>query len=407
MIIYKKFWCLILLAILGSVFAHNVYAQSDGVPVTTEIDYTFGDQAHFVSQISSLDPIENVILFTRPERSQVTQTMIAVFERSEEGMTAEVWLNLDEVKWQPFSPITYWWQIEFEDGERTTTPPESFNYIDNREFWSFLEGTQIRIHWQIGDLVFGQAVVDISEKALDSILDDLALSARDIVNIYIYPTVSDLQETLQLGGSSWIRGHSFDDFGVIILAASPDSEGIVQLERDIPHELTHALLAQRLGASYDRLPAWLNEGLATLEEATPNSLYPTALEDAYQAGNLLPMASLCASFPFANDQALLAYAQSSSFVKYIKDIYGIGAFVALFDAYQEGTSCEGGVQRVFQRPLTQLEGEWIDYHFTKKASLGLNPSSLLWALPIILILFGGGYLLYRHRKGKEQSEVEL
>ena len=373
----------------------------------TEIEYTFEDKAHFVSQISSLGPIKNVILFLRPESSQVTQTITAILDISEGGITSEVWLNLDEVKWQPFSPITYWWQIEFEDGKTTSTPPESFEYIDNREFWSFLEGSQIRIHWQIGDLEFGQSVVDISEQSLASILDDFALSARDLVNIFIYPTVTDLQETLQLSGSSWIRGHSFDNFGVILLAASPDSEGIVHLERNIPHELTHALLAQRLGPSYDQLPAWLNEGLATLEEATPNSLYPAALEDSYQTDKLLPMASLCASFPFDNDQALLAYAQSTSFVKYIKDIYGIGAFVALLDAYQEGTSCEGGVQRVFQRPLTQLEAEWIDYHFTDQASLGLTSSSLLWALPIMLILFGGGYLLYRRRKGKAQSETQL
>ena len=405
MIIYKKSWCLILIAILLAGIAPDVYAQSEDVHVITEIEYTFADKAHFVSRISSMDPIENVTLFTRSGSSQDTQTITAILERSESEITAEVSLNLDDVKWQPFSPITYWWQIEFEDGETTTSPPESFNYIDNREFWSFLEGTQIRIHWQFGDLEFGQAVVDISDKALDSILDDLALPARDFVNIYIYPTVSDLQDTLQLGGSSWISGHSFDNFGVILLAASPDSEGIVQLERDIPHELTHALLAQRLGASYGQLPAWLNEGLATLEEATPNNLYPAALEDAYQAHKLLPMASLCASFPFDNDHALLAYAQSTSFAKYIKDIYGIGAFVALFDAYQEGTSCEGGVQRVFQRPLTQLEAEWIDYHFSNQATLSLTSSSLLWALPIALILFGGGYLYYRHRKGKAQLEV--
>jgi hypothetical protein len=405
LIIYKKVWYLALLLILLLLIAPDVYAQSDGVHVTTEIEYIFADKAHFVSRISSIEPIENVTLFTRSESSQVTQAISAILDRSKSEITAEVWLNLDEVKWQPFSPITYWWQIEFDDGERTTSPPEMLNYIDNREFWSFLEGTQILIHWQIGDLEFGQAVVDISDKALDSILDDLALPARDLVNIYIYPSISDLQETLQLGGSSWIRGHSFDNFGVIILAASPDSEGIVHLERDIPHELTHALLAQRLGSSYDSLPAWLNEGLATLEEANPNSLYPTALEDAYQAHTLLPMASLCASFPFDNDQALLAYAQSSSFVKYIKDIYGIGAFVALFDAYQEGTSCEGGVQRVFQRPLTQLEAEWIDYHFSDQATLGVNSSSLLWALPLILVLFGGGYIYYRHRKEKAKLEV--
>ncbi len=203
----------------------DVYAQSDGVHVTTEIEYIFADKAHFVSRISSIEPIENVTLFTRSESSQVTQAISAILDRSKSEITAEVWLNLDEVKWQPFSPITYWWQIEFDDGERTTSPPEMLNYIDNREFWSFLEGTQILIHWQIGDLEFGQAVVDISDKALDSILDDLALPARDLVNIYIYPSISDLQETLQIGGSSWRRRFDGAHVCVLILEDSPNAEG--------------------------------------------------------------------------------------------------------------------------------------------------------------------------------------
>ncbi len=98
MIIYKKSWCLILLAILLLGIAPNVYAQSEDVTVTTEIEYTFAHNAHFVAQILSEEPIENVILLTRPISSQVTQAITAVLDRSEDGITADVELNLDEVK---------------------------------------------------------------------------------------------------------------------------------------------------------------------------------------------------------------------------------------------------------------------------------------------------------------------
>ncbi len=406
MIIFKKLLYFILFSVLLLSHTFLGYAQTEVVQVITEIEYTFADKATFRSQISSQEPIENVILFLHPESSKITQSILAVLESSESEWEAEARLDLNEVNWRPFSPVTYWWQIEFADGQTITTPQETLDYIDNRAFWSFLEGSQTRIHWQIGDLEFGQAVVDVSENALGSILDDLALPARDLLKIYLYPTVSDLQEVLQLDGSSWISGHSFDNNGIILLAASPGSEGMVQLERDIPHEFTHALLAQRLGPSYHRLPAWLNEGLATIEEITPNSLFPTALDDAFHAHKLMPISSLCASFPFDNDQALLAYAQSASFVEYIKDIYGVGAFAALFDAYQEGASCEGGVQRVFQRPLNQLEAEWIDYHFSDQASIAIDSSLLLVALPVILVLVGASYLFYRRRRDKTISESE-
>jgi hypothetical protein len=88
------------------------------------------------------------------------------------------------------------------------------------------------------------------------------------------------------------------------------------------------------------------------------------------------MHSLCASFPISEEDALLAYAQSASFTQYLLDIYGVGGIAKLLDAYQEGVSCEGGIQRVYQRPISQLESEW------RWTTLS-NPNLLEIARPIL------------------------
>ena len=42
----------------------------------------------------------------------------------------------------------------------------------------------------------------------------------------------------------------------------------------------------------------------------------------------------------------------------------------------------------------------VDYHFSDQASLGLNSSTLLWVLPIVLILFMGATSTIVAEKGR-------
>ncbi len=192
-----------------------------------------------------------------------------------------------------------------------------------------------------------------------------------------------------MGGRKWAAGQAIPDLGVILIAATPGPEGIEDLEKTIPHELTHVLLYQRLGDSYQNLPDWLEEGLATSQEGVPNPDYALSLERAFESNTLIPLETLCAAFPATPDDALLAYAESASLVTYIKDIYGSGAILALLDAYQEGTTCTGGLQRILRRSPRQLEAEWKRASFEYSNPAEIFRPILPWALlllPTALIL---------------------
>jgi hypothetical protein len=212
------------------------------------------------------------------------------------------------------------------------------------------------------------------------------------ISIYIYPSRADLQSALQIGGAPWVEGQTLPDLGVILLAASDDPETLIALERDIPHELTHLLLYERMRESYHNLPTWLGEGLATLQEKQTNPAYRFELEGAVNANALLAMESLCASFPISERDALLGYAQSASFTQYLLDVYGMGGILQLLDTYQQGVSCTGGIQRIYQRPLSQLEAEWKSLHLQAptfwQRILPILPWSLLLLLAIALVLIG-------------------
>jgi len=353
----------------------SVLAQTDEIHVDTYTEYKFGSTINFSAQIQSTSEVIRAVVFFRDSSSEATRVVIAVLSDGS-TISAEVIEEVQALGVQPFTTITYWWQIDFANGDNYLTDPASFIYEDNRFDWQTLGNSNITVHWIEGDMARGQDILNLANDSIVKVQRDLALPALDQVDLYIYPTVGQLQSSIRMGGATWIGGHAQPELRTVLLAAPTGVEGQISLERDLPHEIVHILLYERMGDQYHNLPTWLNEGLATLQEGVPNPAYIFELDRAARENALLSMHSLCSSFPISEDDALLAYAQSASFTQYLLDIYGVGGVALLLDAYQEGTSCEGGIQRVYQRPISQLENEW------RWTSLS-NPNLLDFAQPLL------------------------
>ena len=369
------------------------------IRVDTHVEYKYGSTINLSAQIQGPSRVIRAAVFFREGSSEFTHVAIAVLS---EGSTilAEVTEDVQSLGIEPFTTITYWWQIDFADGDNYLTDPASFVYEDNRFDWQSLGDTNITVHWIEGDMTRGQAILNLANDSITRIQHDFALPAPDHVNLYIYPTVGQLQSSMRMGGATWIGGHSHPELGAVLLAAPSGAEGQISLERDMPHELVHILLYKRMGDQYHNLPTWLNEGLATLQEGVPNPAYIFELDRAARENALLSMHSLCASFPISEEDALLAYAQSASFTQYLLDIYGVGGVALLLDAYQEGTSCAGGVQRVYQRPISQLQSEWRWTTLSNPNLLDFAQPLLPWLLLGLSVIgvFGIVFLLSRRQQ---------
>ncbi len=140
----------------------------------------------------------------------------------------------------------------------------------------------------------------------------------------------------------------------------------LELERQLPHEMVHILQYQKLGESYQKLPLWLIEGTASLAELYPNPDYQWVLEKTVSQNALTPIANLCSVFPQEASGAFLAYAQSTSFVRYLYQKFGITKMEELMQNYQDGLGCEQGVMATFGISLRQLESDW------QREALGVN-----------------------------------
>jgi hypothetical protein len=143
-------------------------------------------------------------------------------------------------------------------------------------------------------------------------------------------------------------------------------EQSIQMETLIPHELAHVMLYRGVGDGYTSLPVWLSEGIASLAELYPNPDYAQALTLASQDGSLLPIADLCDTFPPDASRAYLAYAESQSFVRFLRDTYGAPALFSLTSAYADGLGCDQGVVRTLGTSLANLDTRW------RETELGAN-----------------------------------
>lgn len=337
-------------------------AAGDQTPpiVRTAVGYDFGVRISFAATIFSSSAVSRAAVFYRAAGAPDTEVLIADLSPGTPTIARAV-QDLRQRPLPPFRPIVYWWQVDFADRTVLVTPEETSPYEDDRFVWQFLAEDPFTVHWVEGDLEFGRDAIDAAAAGLARIRSLLFLEPGRPVDVYLYPRVADLESSLALTGRTWTAGHSDPSLSVVLLPVAAGPESRQEFERLIPHELAHLALYERMGEGYANLPGWLNEGLATNVELSPDPRYRAALEDAIAAGTWFDLEGLCAAVPGSGVEALLAYAQSASMVGYLRDVYGAGSILALLDAYQEGASCTGGMERVLRRSPRVVLGEWADF----------------------------------------------
>jgi hypothetical protein len=152
----------------------------------------------------------------------------------------------------------------------------------------------------------------------------------------------------------------------------------------------HILLYQYLERGYANLPVWLNEGLASMAEANPNPDYQTHLEHAIRDDTLIPLASLCATFPTDISGAILSYAQANSFTQYLYRQFGSTGLDKLVKSYADGLDCQRGTEIALGSSLESLEEQWLEDTFgvnaLQKAFAALLPWLILFSIIIVVPL---------------------
>lgn len=389
---------MMIIVLTGILLGFGIPTRAEGeIPVEpTKVDYTMGGTISLETRVLSDIPVQTAQVSVSLEGDVNTIVGDALLHPSN-VLTYK--LEVAEHPVRAYSEIEFWYTITLEDGTTFETPRETFLYFDNRFDWQTLENDPFEVFWYEGDLAFGQEVLNKAQEGMLKFQNYLPVPQPSDVQIYVYASAEELQTALRLSGQmeTWIAGHADPDLGIVVVTIPPGPAQAYEIKRQIPHEVTHVMLYQWLGDDYYNLPQWLREGLPSMAELFPNPDYPLLLENAYENESLLPMNSLCGSFPLEASTFLLAYAQSSDFTWFLYENYGSSGLESLTRAYVDGLGCEQGAEQAFDKSLTELERDWRRQAFGENTLLTVLVELLPWIallgvilFPLFIMMLGGG-----------------
>lgn len=416
--VLRRFGWLFLMTALASLAAgvQTARGQDSGgspnqVAWPVQTSYQFGDYILFQAAPDAQTPAEQANLYLQVQGERTTRVISA------EKNAASAWEVNYDVQAHPiraYSVIIYWFEAQLSTGQKVETQRSSLAYIDTRFEWQSRTQGIFEVHWYEGDDAFAQLLLDAAQQGLDNAQQILPLTPPEKVQLYAYANGRHMREAIQLAGEDWVAAHTSPDMAVMVLSLPPTPEQRLEIERQIPHELMHILIYQRVSNAYTRLPMWLSEGLASIAELYPNPDYLAMITSAQVKDTMLPMESLCSAFPRDASGAYLAYAQATSFTRFLYRNYGSQGLDSLLQAYQDGLGCTRGVEVAFGASLAQIEREWLSDAFGENPVSGAVSNLTPWLVlsgavllaPLVVILLNAAGALRRSRRSQPAEGVE-
>lgn len=132
----------------------------------------------------------------------------------------------------------------------------------------------------------------------------------------------------------------------------------LELRRVLWHEYTHALVYD---LSKGRCPVWLNEGLATLQEARVQTPSLAEVQNALDQGGILSWDTLWSQQEYQENSLRLYYQQSYLITQYLIKRFGWNEMKGLLARLGQGSPMAEALKAQYKEEPKVLEGEWLSW----------------------------------------------
>ena len=391
------------LVLLFIVLRPTLVGAQDGLrDVVMAVEVAYGLNWRFTLTATSEVEITQAELFAAAPGLPFTYTTVLPVQSR--LIALDYSLPLQTIRPRPFAPITYWWVLVTNTGERITLETATFIYADSRFDWHNRREDDLAVHWTGSEDTFpAEAVIRIARNSQQTLSRIIPATLPEPLDIYVYPSTSDLRSALRLGDREWQDGHAGPDLGVILVVAVNARTAEDDLGQSIPQEMSRLFLYEATQNRYEALPRWLLEGLAGVVVGADDRL-TDVVAAAAAANSLIPLVDLCTTWPTEPAQKQLAVAQSMALAHWLQQEFGDLGLNRLIHAYEDGQDCLTGLSSATNLSVATLTQQWQNHLRGQPTLVALIQQNGLWLLFILAGFLMTAMLLLTHwRSGMVKS----
>ena len=226
--------------------------------------------------------------------------------------------------------------------ERESNAESDFSQRESSHFNLHFEGKQTSES-------FRRDLLATLDSEYDDLARDLGYAPHNNIAVTLYTQQAFFDVTRAPSWTSAIND------GKLRIPISGMSSVTRELARVLKHELTHSFIAEMSG---NRCPAWLNEGVAQMEEGRSSASNGHRLAQLFASGNEIPFNMLEGSLmSFSAAEAIVAYAESLAAAEYIRNAYGMSEITRILELLSQGSSIEAALRARVHSDYRQLRDE--------------------------------------------------
>ncbi len=349
----------------GSAFAWltSVAAQSADVPTVQGMRFenNWPDSVTVTALVDNAAEVESAtFIYTVLPEGAATREPAEIQVGDVTRITAEFPTRTAMI-WIPAGADFEWrWEFHYESGEVYETDSQIWRYEDPRFEWESLREGELEVAYY-HDRGVAEEMLQAGLEALEEISPFLGLEELIPMKIYLWANSEDARQVER------IRSERFEE--VVITEGTRVLADLVHVYSPsrwvVRHELTHVLTKLAGEGPYGDLPAWLDEGMATIAEGDWLERRGAALQYAINNDLVLSLRSMesPSNRPGFVD---IFYGQSAAIVLYLIAEYGQDKMNDLFLAFKEGQSVDDALLSIYELDRDGLDNAW-------RASVGLPP----------------------------------
>ena len=263
-----------------------------------------------------------------PAKIQLAQDLLRL------GKNDEGWKLATEVHDKDGYDVTAFNLVSLKDNLRDYTVVTNENFI-------------IRVDAAEAEII-GKRALELLDRAHEKLTAKYGFIPPEPTTVEIFSSTSDFE--VRTFGMPNIPGYLGVCFGPVITANSPSTPRMqsVNWEAVLWHEFCHTVT---LGATRNRMPRWLSEGLSVYEEVQENPAWGMQLNPQFLAwiadGDLLPVSDLSAGFmsPKTPGHIEFAYFQSAQVVEFLLATFGEESMASLLRDLARGMDINAALEK--------------------------------------------------------------